>query len=156
MGLLKSKHLDSEKNVSIGIDTWGLDFGLICLSGELLSNPYHYRDQNNDRMLEKVNAIIKGEEIYSRTGTQFLSVNSLYQLYAIKELRNHLFDAAETLLMIPDLIRYLLTGQIKSEVNAASTTQLFNPNTMEWDSFLIEELGFPGDYFLKLLNREQP
>ena len=96
--------------VSMGIDTWGVDFGLLGRDDELLGNPYHYRDSRTNGMLERAFAIVPREEIFRHTGLQFMQFNTLYQLLAMKLAQSPLLDAAESLLFMPDLMHWLLTG----------------------------------------------
>lgn len=147
-GILKAKN-EGIKIESIGIDTWAVDFGLIGSNGELLGNPYHYRDLQTEGMMEEVFELIPKEEIFSRTGIQFLTFNTIYQLYALKKRNPSLLEKAEKLLMIPDLLRYFLTGEVQSEFTNATTTQLFNPTAMDWDWEIIEKLGFPKKLFVQ-------
>lgn len=132
---------------SLGIDAWGVDFGLLGRSGELLANPYHYRDGQTTGMLEEVDQNIPRAELFARTGIQFMAINTLYQLYALKK-AGHLLDQAETLLLIPELLRYFLTGERRSEWTIASTSQLCNPYSRNWDRELIARLGLPAHIFL--------
>jgi rhamnulokinase len=128
---------------SIGIDAWGLDFGLIDRTGELLGNPYHYRDERWPVAMAEVLNLVPRTEIYSRTGIQFMPVNSLYQLYGMHQANPALVDRAAALLMIPDLLRYFLSGERTSEVTDASTTQFLGIESVEWDRGLLERLGLP-------------
>ncbi len=132
---------------SIGIDTWAVDFGLIGTNGELLGNPYHYRDTHTLGIMEEVWQLVSREEVFAQTGIQSLSLNTLYQLYALKKADSPLLAQAEHLLMIPGLLRYFLTGERRNEWTNASTTQLCNSNTGTWDSELIERLGLPSRLF---------
>ncbi|MBV9229490.1 MAG: rhamnulokinase [Chloroflexi bacterium] len=134
---------------SMGIDTWGVDFGLIGSHGELLGNPYHYRDDHTLNIMEELWQVVPREEIFARTGIQFMPINTIYQLYALKEVASPVLDKAEALLMIPDLLRYFLTGEQHNEWTNASTTQLCNPYTRSWDKELIEKLGLPPHIFLE-------
>lgn len=134
---------------SMAIDSWAVDFGLLDKNGELLRNPYHYRDHQTDGIMEEVFSKIKKEEIFNRTGIQFLPFNTIYQLYAIKKQNSDLLDQTDTLLLIPDLLRYFLTGKKIYEFSNITTTQLFDPIDMKWDSYLIERLGLPSHIFLE-------
>lgn len=147
-GILKAKN-DCGRISCIGIDSWAVDFGLLDQNGELLGNPYHYRDPHTDGIMEEVLDVLGKEEIFSHTGIQLLPFNTMYQLYALKKANPSLLERAETLLMIPDLLRYFLTGEKKSEFTNATTTQLFNPNTSDWDWELISLLGLPAAIFPK-------
>ena len=111
---------------SLGIDAWGVDFGLIDHRGELIGNPYHYRDEGTRGAMAEVLSIVPREEIFARTGVQFMSLDSLYRLYAIARDNPSLLERAAVLLMIPDLLRYFLTGERSSEYTNASTTQFLN------------------------------
>jgi rhamnulokinase len=134
---------------SIGIDTWGVDFGLLGSNGELLGNPYHYRDPHTRDLMEEVDQLLPRKELFAHTGIQFMPINTLYQLYALKKAASPLLEKAETLLLIPELLRYFLTGERMSEWTIASTTQLCNPHTRTWDLSLIEQLGLPTHLFLQ-------
>ncbi len=147
-GLLTTRLQGHRDIQSIGIDTWGVDFGLIGAHGELLGNPYHYRDVHTNGMMEECYRLVPREELFARTGIQFLQFNTIFQLYALKQAASPLLDQAQTLLLIPELLRYFLTGERLSEWSIASTTQLCNPYTRTWDASLIERLGLPGHLFL--------
>lgn len=150
-GLIQTRLQGYQEMKSIGIDTWGVDFGLIGANGELLGNPYHYRDAHIEGMMEEVWQLLPREEIFSRTGIQFMQFNTLYQLYAMCKAVFPLLDQAETLLLIPELLRYFLTGERHSEWTIASTTQLCDPHAHTWDMALIEKLGLPTHIFLNPL-----
>jgi rhamnulokinase len=128
---------------SIGIDTWGVDFGLIGRGDTLLGNPVHYRDARTNGMLEVAFRHIPRTRIYEHTGLQFLPFNTLYQLLALRHSRSPLLEVAETLLMMPDLLGWLLTGERLGERTNASTTQLLDPRTGVWSSELCEVLQIP-------------
>ncbi len=132
---------------SIGIDTWGVDFGLLSAQGELLGNPYHYRDHQTIGIMEKVWQVVPRAEIFARTGLQFLPINTLYQLYALQQAQSPLLANAQHLLLIPELLRYFLTGERLSEWSIASTTQMCNPYTHTWDRELLARLGLPTHLF---------
>ncbi|ANE46273.1 carbohydrate kinase [Paenibacillus swuensis] len=145
-GLLKTKHRGTELK-SIAIDTWGVDFGLLGRDGELLGNPYHYRDGHTEGMMEKVLLRHDAADLFGRTGIQFQPFNTLYQLYAMKEADSSILGQAEHLLLMPELLRYLLTGEKHHEFSIATTTQLYNPVQMDWDRALIGQLGLPEKLF---------
>ena len=147
-GMIATRLQGYDQLLSIGIDTWAVDFGLLAANGELLGNPYHYRDHHTDGMIEEVSHIVPREEIFARTGIQFLPFNTIYQLAALKKVQSPLLEQAATLLLIPELLRYFLTGERKSEWTVASTTQLCNPLTHNWDKELIRQLGLPEKIFL--------
>lgn len=128
---------------SIGLDTWGVDFGLLGRSDELLGNPLHYRDKHTDGILDHAFAMVPREEIFAQSGLQFMQINTLFQLLAMKLRRSPVLDGAESLLMIPDLFNWLLTGVKANEMTDASTTQFYNPATRGWASDLLNRLGLP-------------
>jgi rhamnulokinase len=127
----------------VGVDTWGVDFGLIGRGETLLGNPVHYRDARTDGMLEAAFARVPRERIYEITGLQFLPFNTVYQLLALARSSSPLLDAAETLLMMPDLFGWLLTGRRAGERTDASTTQLLDPRRGTWSDELCRDLGLP-------------
>jgi rhamnulokinase len=139
-GLIKTK---GENIDSIGIDTWGVDFGLFDENGCLLENPIHYRDKHTLGVMDDVFKRIPKRDLYQRTGTQFLHFNTLYQLYAIKQKRPELLERAHRLLLMPDLFLYWLTGRKQAEFTMASTGQMVNPYTGDWDYDLLEQLDLP-------------
>lgn len=136
---------------AIGIDTWGVDFGLIDKRGKLIGNPVHYRDTRTEGMLEETFKTVSQDEIYSRTGIQCMRINTLYQLMYLKNHEPEQLDSAEKMLMIPDLFAYMLTGEIKEEATIASTSNLFNPYKKDWDRELIKKLGLPVHIFADVI-----
>jgi rhamnulokinase len=128
---------------SIGVDTWGVDFGLLGGGDELLGNPYHYRDHRTQGMLERAFGIVSREEIFRHTGLQFMQINTLYQLLAMKLGGSPLLDIAETLLMVPDIFHWLLTGVKCNEMTDASTSQFYNPVKGDWATELLEQFSLP-------------
>lgn len=130
---------------SLAIDSWGCDFGLLDAQGELIGNPLHYRDRKHLGAMEKVLAIVPREEIFARTGIQFLPLNTLYQLFALKMHGSSMLERARSMLLIPDLMRYCLTGETTSEYTIASTTQMLSLRTGDWDRELVEKVGLPAD-----------
>lgn len=128
---------------SIALDSWGCDFGLLDRNGELAGNPYHYRDEGMLGAMDEVLRKVPPAEIFAQTGVQFIPPNSLYQLYALKRNGSSALDRADTLLLIPDLLRYLLTGEMSSEYTNATTTQFLNIHTGDWDRDLLQRLGLP-------------
>ena len=125
----------------IGVDTWGVDYALLGGSGELLQNPYHYRDRRTQGMMEEVFRLIPKEEIYRATGIQFMPINTLYQLFAGQRQTPNLLSTATHLLTIPDLFNYWLTGKVVCEFTNATTTQLVDPVRRAWATDLIQRLG---------------
>jgi len=127
----------------IGVDTWGVDFGLLGPDGALVDNPRHYRDARNNGMMEKAFAVMPREEIFRHTGLQFMQLNSLFQLYAIKLSGSPALEVAAKLLFMPDLFNYWLTGVQKAELTIASTSQFYNPVERRWATEVFEKLGLP-------------
>lgn len=136
---------------AVSIDTWGVDFGLISRGGQLLCNPHHYRDQRTVKMPDEVFSLIPKEELYALTGTQFSTINTLYQLTAAQKEDPALFALADKMLMIPDLFGWLLTGEIHEEATIASTSNLFDPVTRDWHWGLIDRLGLPRRLFAPVI-----
>lgn len=149
---LKKAHSMPTSNIaSLGLDTWGVDYGLLDRNGELLANPYHYRDHRTHGLLEEVLAILSKEEIYQETGIQFLPFNTLIQLYADLKYRPYVFECAKTLLFMPDLLNYFLTKEKKNEYTIASTSQFFNPKTDQWATSILNRLKIPSHLFEPLI-----
>jgi rhamnulokinase len=128
---------------SVGVDGWGVDYALIGERGNLLENPYHYRDVRNEGMMEAVFERVGREKIYAVTGIQFLQINTLFQLYAACRLTPRVVDAARALLTIPDLLNYWLTGRLCSEYTVATTTQFVDARARTWATRLLAEVGLP-------------
>jgi rhamnulokinase len=143
-GIGAARQTDRGEIASLGIDAWGLDFGLLDDRGELVGNPYHYRDEQTRGVMERVLELVPREEIFARTGIQFIPLNTLYQFYAIAQRHPTALARAATLLMIPDLLRYFLTGERASEYTDASTTQFLNIATGDWDHDLLGRLDLPS------------
>ena len=133
---------------SVAVDSWGVDFGLLDRDGELLSNPRNYRDSRTDGMMEEAFGRVSKEEIYGRTGIQFMQINTLYQLLAMRG--SPQLEAADTLLLIPDLVNYWLTGEKSCEFTNATTTQLYDIKTGDWASGLAREMGIPDRIFPRI------
>jgi rhamnulokinase len=135
--------LEELELAGIGVDAWGVDYALLGERGELLQNPYHYRDARTNGVMQDVFRKVAKEEIYSATGIQFMPINTLYQLYAAVRDTPALLKAAERLVMIPDLVHYWLTGNAVCEFTNATTTQLVNPATRTWATELMRRLELP-------------
>jgi rhamnulokinase len=127
----------------IGIDTWGVDFGLLGSDGALVDNPRHYRDPRTNGMPEKTFAVVPREEIFRETGIQFMQLNTLCQLHAMQLERSPALEAAAKLLFMPDLFNYWLTGEMRAEVSIASTSQFYNPVKKQWATGLFRSLHLP-------------
>ena len=136
-----------ESLVSVGIDTWGVDFGLLDRTGALVSNPYHYRDSRTDGMAEEAFRRVPRAEIYQRTGMPLYPFVSLCQLLSMVVNDAPGLDIAETLLTTPDLLNYWLTGQKGGEFTIACTTLCYNPRLKTWDQALLERMGIPARLF---------
>jgi len=135
----------------VGVDTWGVDFALLGADGALVDNPRHYRDSRNNGMLERTFAVIPREEIFAHTGIQFMQLNTLYQLHAMKLANSPALEVARTFLMMPDLFNYWLTGVMRCELTDASTTQFYNPVKKRWAFELLERLGLPTTIFPEIV-----
>ena len=140
---------------AIGIDTWGVDFGLLDKKGRLLNNPVHYRDERTVGMIEKVFETIPAQELYGRTGIQFARLNTLFQLAALRQDEPETLAQAETLLLMPDLFAYLLTGVKRAEYTEVSTTQCLDPKTGDWAFDLLERLDIPTRLFPPIIDAGQ-
>ena len=128
---------------SIGVDSWGVDFGLIDNAGRLLENPYHYRDSRTDGMMEKAFKLMPRRAIYDATGVQFLQLNTLYQLLAMSHANSDILRKAHKMLFIADLVSYFLCGKIFSESTIASTSQFLDVRKLEWSKSIFEKLHLP-------------
>ena len=137
---------------AIGIDTWGVDFGLIDKKGRLLNNPVHYRDTRTVGMMDKVFEVIPKEELYGRTGIQFVPYNSIFQLAYLQMNEPETLAMADKVLLMPDLFAYLLTGEIKAEYSVVSTTQCLDPKTGDWAYDLLDKLQLPRSLFPPIID----
>jgi rhamnulokinase len=129
----------------IGVDAWGVDYALLGERGELLENPYHYRDRRTEGVMEEVFQRVPREEIYRATGIQFMPINTLYQLFAAHRDSPGVLAAAKQLVTIPDLFHYWLTGNAVCEFTNATTTQLVDPVRRNWATDLIQRINLPAD-----------
>ena len=135
----------------IGDDTWGVDCALLGSDGLLLDNPRHYRDARNNGMMEKLFETVPRDQVFTCTGIQFMQINTLYQLFAMRLAGAPTLGVAARLLSIPDLFNYWLTGVARSETTIASTTQFFNPATMTWAADLLRRLDLPDQILAELV-----
>jgi len=135
---------------SIGIDTWGVDYALLDEAGERVSPVYGYRDSRTESIDREVYKVIPEEELYARTGIQKQPFNTIYQLSAAKKDDPASLEKASSMLLMPDYFNFLLTGRRVTEYTNASTTQLLNPETYDWDFELIDKLGLPRRIFTKI------
>ncbi len=150
-GLKEAFKKYSAQIVSIGIDTWGVDYALLDSDGDILGNPYHYRDKRTDNIMEEVFKIIPKEEIFAETGIQFMQINTIYQLYSFAKNKPKVFGNARYFLTIPDLLNYWLTGIKKNEYSIATTTQLYNPIKKDWSTKILNKLGFKKEIFGEII-----
>jgi rhamnulokinase len=134
---------------SIGVDSWGIDYGLLDAAGHLVEDPICYRDLRTIDVMEKAYAVVPQAEIYARTGIQFLNINTLFQLYAHE--REGISAAADKLLLMPDLINHWLTGKAVTEYTNATTMQLVNAEQRTWDEELIARFNFPRHLFTDIV-----
>lgn len=137
---------------AVSIDTWGVDFALVDSKGDFVQKPVCYRDERTKGMEAEVFGIIPEKELYSRTGIKSAEINTIYQLYSIKKNKPELLKKAKKMLMMPDLISYYLTGEMKTEYTEATTTGLINPKTKNWDLELIGRLGLPEGIFCPIIH----
>lgn len=148
-GIRKVKDVDF---VSIGVDTWGVDYALIAKNGKILANPYNYRDARTNQIPDKIREIISDKDLYLTSGIQAMNFNTINQLYAHKEQEGDVYDIADKFVMMPELFGYLLTGRIYAEKSEASTTALLNPYTKEWNFELIDKVGLKRSLFPELVD----
>ena len=141
-------HKDIE---SIGIDTWGVDFGLLDKDGRLLENPVNYRDKRTVGVKEKAFEVCGKENMYKAAGLQFNDFNTIFQLYSLKLQRPELLERAETLLFIPDLLAYFLTGEKSVEYTIASTSELLDAKKRDYDFGMLEKLGIKKEIMPKIV-----
>lgn len=145
-GLKKCKEI-GKIPVSMGIDTWGVDYVLLDKDNKILGDTVGYRDSRTEGMDEKVYETISQNDLYARTGIQKQIFNTVYQLMAVKESHPEYLEQAESILMIPDYFHFLLTGVKKNEYTNATTGQLISPKTNDWDYELIDMLGYNSRMF---------
>ena len=135
----------------IGVDTWGVDFGLVGSDGALVGCPRHYRDERNIGVPERLFERVPRAEVFGSTGIQIMAINSLYQLYSMRLADSPALAAADRLLFMPDLLAYWLSGAQRSEVTIASTSQFYNPVTRRFQAELFERLGMPAKILAELI-----
>ena len=135
----------------IGVDTWGVDFGLVAEDGSILGNPFHYRDNRTDGMMARAFGRVPREKMFEATGIQFMEINSLFQLLAMKDTSPSLLQCAQTLLFVPDLFNYLFTGVRKSEFSITSTSQMYDPRKKGWATEMLAALELPTQIFPQIV-----
>ncbi len=143
VGIAQYTTQHEEPLAGIGVDTWAVDFALLDGAGEMLGNPYHYRDRRTEGIPEYVDGRVSPQRLYEKTGIQRLPINTLYQLVSMHEADDPRLNAAETFLLIPDLLHYWMTGRIVAEYTNATTTQFYDAREQRWAVDLLEELGLP-------------
>jgi rhamnulokinase len=132
---------------SIGIDTWGVDFGLVDRAGRLVQNPVHHRDARTDGAMEQVYERVPARELYERTGIQLMPINTIFQLAAMVTEQDPALEIADRLLLMPDLLHYWLCGVAACEWTNATTSQCLEPRTQAWAVDLLERLEIPTRLF---------
>ena len=142
-GIAAARRLDAGLD-GIGVDTWGVDYGLLGADGALIEKPRHYRDPRTNGVMERLFQVVPRDQVFGYTGIQFMQLNTLYQLYSMKLAASPALARARRLLNMPDLFNYRLTGVALSEATIASTTQFFNPAAMTWAAELLQRLDLPG------------
>ena len=150
-GIAKAVKQADGKVESIGVDSWGVDFGLIGSDGKLLENPYHYRDKRTDGMMEQAFAIAGRRTVYDSTGIQFMQLNTIYQLFALKSQKPEILKKTHKLIFMADLVSYYLCGEMFGEYTLASTSQLMNMKTGKWAENLFDKLSLPIDVMPKVV-----
>lgn len=136
---------------SIGIDTWGVDFGLIDSEGKLMENPVHYRDTRTAGLVEESFKTMPKEKLYGITGIQFMELNTLFQLISLKKYRPWMLERADKMLFMPDLFAYMLTGKMCAEYSIASTSQLIDLETKSWSEKILDAFGIKKSLFAPLV-----
>ncbi|HAJ36606.1 MAG TPA: rhamnulokinase [Chloroflexi bacterium] len=143
-GMLRYAAANAEPLAGIGIDTWGVDYGLLDAAGRLLGNPVHYRDSRTQGMVDHLFTRIPKREVFDLTGIQFLELNTLFQLYSMRVQGDPQLDAAQRLLLMPDLFHYWLSGEQVAEYTIASTTQMLLARERSWATEMLARLDLPA------------
>ena len=148
-GLIKAKIAGGFD--SIGIDTWGVDFGLIDSEGKLMENPVHYRDARTVGLVDEAFKTMPKEKLYGITGIQFMELNTLFQLISLKKYRPWMLERADKMLFMPDLFGYMLTGKMCAEYSIASTSQLIDLDKRTWSKEVLDAFGIKESVFAPLV-----
>ena len=148
-GLKAAKEKTGMTPVTVGIDTWAVDFVLLDGENNIVGDTVAYRDDRTKGMYEVADALMPAEEVYNHTGIQRQPFNTIYQLLALKQEHPEQLASASTLLMIPDYLNFRLTGKKACEYTNATSTSLLNAYTQEWDEEILDAMGLPKDIFLK-------
>lgn len=146
-GLRMAAHQGEGPLVSVGVDGWGVDFALLDRAGRMLQNPVHYRDRRTESAFREVCRKVPSRRIFDRTGIQLMPINTLYQLWAMQQDADPVLDVAATMLLMPDLFHYWLSGVARCELTEATTTQCYDPIAGDWAWDLLEDLGLPRHLF---------
>jgi rhamnulokinase len=152
IGLALAGKKFGKKIISVGADTWGVDFVLLNQQDEILGQPYHYRDARTNGLMAQAFKKMSRAEIFAQSGLQFMEINSLYQLLAWQKNSPEILDAADTLLFIPDFLHWCLCGAKKSEFTIASTSQFVHPLRRNWSLPLLKELGLPTHFLPEIVS----
>ena len=136
---------------SIGIDTWGVDFGLIDSEGKLMENPVHYRDARTVGLVDEAFKTMPKEKLYGITGIQFMELNTLFQLISLKKYRPWMLERADKMLFMPDIFGYMLTGKMCAEYSIASTSQLIDLDKRTWSKEILDAFGIKESVFAPLV-----
>ncbi len=150
-GLSAAARETSGRVDSVGIDTWGVDFALLDRAGRLVQNPVHHRDRRTEGTMERVFARVPARELYERTGIQLMPINTLFQLFAMAAAEDPALEIADTLLLIPDLFHYWLSGVAACELTNATTSQCLDPRAQAWAVDVLERLGIPCRVFAEVV-----
>jgi rhamnulokinase len=150
-GLEMAAKKHGDKIVSVGADTWGVDFVLLTKNNEILGQPYHYRDARTRGVLDHAFKVVPRSEIFAQTGLQFMELNTLYQLLALQKSNPDLLEAADCLLLMPDFVHWCLCGSRVVEFTNGTTTQCMHPLTRDWAFDLLAKFGLPTRIFPKVV-----
>ncbi len=150
-GILKCANSGDRDIDAIGVDTWGVDFGLLDKNDKLIGNPYHYRDTRTDGMYDEAFKRVPKEEIFKSTGIAFNWFNTVFQMLSMRVNNDEELDRAKTLLFMPDLFNYFLTGVKKTEYTVASTSQMFDSTKFDWAYDMLKKLDIPTDIFTEMI-----
>ncbi|UCE48776.1 MAG: rhamnulokinase [Phycisphaerales bacterium] len=151
-GIGKAAKEAADQVRGIGIDSWGVDFGLLDADGKLIENPYHYRDSRTEGMREKAFEMMGKRAIYDNTGIQFMVLNSVYQLLAMRLNNSQALARAKNLVFVGDLFTYFLCGEVFAEYSLASTSQFMDMRTRQWSKAVLEGLSLPADIMPKIVD----
>jgi len=143
--------IEQAGSLRIGVDSWGVDFGLIDENGELIENPYHYRDSRTDGMMDKAFELMGKRQVYDNTGIQFMQLNTVYQLLSLSLSRPEVLKKTDKMIFMADLVSYHLCGQAFAEYSLASTSQLMDMKTGRWSKEIFDRLSLPMELMPKVV-----